>query len=483
MEFNSSTIPSYGDISESASVASRTFEEQVKCLIAASEEKIGRLEVQVRDLLCIRDRERGLVATLKLIIAPIRKLPAELLTEIFLYTGVTKRDVIRISHVCAYWRQLSHNTPALWRRALPAKVAKSDSPEHVAAAKAWLDRSAPLTIPMTFASTISPAVLDLLLSTAPRWETLDVNDRPHVLTALAKLPSDALKQLRAVQIYGKRDGHLGITSAFLCAPLLRGVTLSIAPFTEDFPMPWAQLTQLILTDPRLHICLSILVQCTSLVYANIDTDMDGDSFSIPELVTLPELQTFFLSIPGGNIAPCFQSLTLPKLTKLELRHYSTDTLQWPLAASSVFPQFLRRSQNLRYFSLYHCNLNPRELYDILLHSPSLTELVLENCRDCIDDFLLSALQYSLNETVHLAPRLQRLKIHFVDDCFDEDVLESMICSRWWTADDLSALTAPPPVAAWKYVSIWRAGNTLPFTPSFEIKMQQLKAQGLDVNVA
>ncbi|KAK7048083.1 hypothetical protein R3P38DRAFT_3617743, partial [Favolaschia claudopus] len=328
------------------------------------------------------------------------------------------------------------------------------------------------------------AVLDLLLSTAPRWETLEVRDQPFILSALAKLPADTLKQLRTVQLGGGSDGQSEPASAFLCAPLLREITLSIAPRTEDFPMPWAQLTHLTLTDPRLHICIGILVQCTSLVYAKIDAETDeetGISSSIEEVVTLPQLQTFFLSALGTQIAPCLQSLALPGLTKLMVRHYSSENLQWTSAASIVFPQFLRRSQSIQYFSLSFCDLNSRQLHDILLHLPSLTQLRLFSCEYCIDDFLLGALKYSPDVAVHLVPRLRKLELQSVDDSFTEDVLYSMICSRWWTADDLSTLAAPPPVAPWECMDLWRGDECYsPFSRSFQAKIKQLKAQGFQV---
>ncbi|KAJ7706713.1 hypothetical protein B0H17DRAFT_891754, partial [Mycena rosella] len=85
--------------------------------IAASEEKIARIESQIRDLLYQRDQERGLITTLKLVIAPIRKVPVELLVQIFhhaLGPRATLKQVLVLSHVCAFWRQVACKSPALW---------------------------------------------------------------------------------------------------------------------------------------------------------------------------------------------------------------------------------------------------------------------------------------------------------------------------------------------------------------------------------
>ncbi|KAJ6492753.1 hypothetical protein C8R47DRAFT_420815 [Mycena vitilis] len=93
------------------SSSTRSFEQHAKSLIQASEANIARIESQIRDLLRLRDQERGIIASLKLAIAPVRKVPAEILAEIFLhYAG----GVLTISQVCAHWRQVACTTPRLW---------------------------------------------------------------------------------------------------------------------------------------------------------------------------------------------------------------------------------------------------------------------------------------------------------------------------------------------------------------------------------
>ncbi|KAK7065035.1 hypothetical protein R3P38DRAFT_3166050 [Favolaschia claudopus] len=76
MDLTSSTIAAAGHDSQS-------LEKLIKSLIAASEEKIARIDSQIQDLICMRNREYGLLATLKPVIAPIRKLSDELLMDIF----------------------------------------------------------------------------------------------------------------------------------------------------------------------------------------------------------------------------------------------------------------------------------------------------------------------------------------------------------------------------------------------------------------
>ncbi|KAF8194307.1 hypothetical protein K438DRAFT_1588186, partial [Mycena galopus ATCC 62051] len=105
-----------------------TFESQAKILIAASEANIAHIESQIRDLESLRNRERGIIARLRMAIAPVHKLPAELLAEIFRSAKWPRGSVTdmlpdrksriqrvqRLSQVCSYWRSVAHNTPRLW---------------------------------------------------------------------------------------------------------------------------------------------------------------------------------------------------------------------------------------------------------------------------------------------------------------------------------------------------------------------------------
>ncbi|KAJ7685560.1 hypothetical protein DFH06DRAFT_939880, partial [Mycena polygramma] len=81
--------------------------------------EIAYFHDQIEALSSLRELEVEEIAALKAKIAPIRKLPVELLAEIFLLSLVPgssppEQDVFRISHVSAHWRQVAHSTPRLW---------------------------------------------------------------------------------------------------------------------------------------------------------------------------------------------------------------------------------------------------------------------------------------------------------------------------------------------------------------------------------
>ncbi|KAJ7878364.1 hypothetical protein B0H14DRAFT_2567323 [Mycena olivaceomarginata] len=109
------------------------IENQVKDLIAAAEANIAWLTAQIRELSLFREKERSVLANLRLMLVPIGKLPTELLVgifklvldtvdraAIFYYDYYTKeeraplRSVLCLSQVSSYWRQIVHNAPQLW---------------------------------------------------------------------------------------------------------------------------------------------------------------------------------------------------------------------------------------------------------------------------------------------------------------------------------------------------------------------------------
>ncbi|KAJ7082970.1 hypothetical protein C8R44DRAFT_992086 [Mycena epipterygia] len=474
------------------------YEQQAKSLIAAAEENIARIDSQIRDLMALRDRERGLITTLRLVIAPIRKLPSELLVQIFLHSlslfRPSIKDVLKLCHVCALWKRLAYRTPGLWTMELPIEIT-NDTPRYIAARKIWLERSAPLSIPISvgfgadYNKKTSPSLVNLLLSVAPRWRTLRLYER--MVSALVKLAPDSLRMLEAVELVypdWRDEPRFYPISAFLNASLLRDVTLNVK-HTGSFPMPWAQLTRLVLTDSDPQVCLDVLVQCADLVSANIST---GTWKRLPPsstvgITTFPRLENFRLHAQGNlsmpnrsPIAPFFRPLAFPSLKKLEIYFYEVD---WTPVTATALEEFQRRSPNIETLSIQGRDIDSEELCSLLLHIPLLTELELELSMHCVDNYFLDELKYSDLNPVHLAPRLEVLNLSGVNDSFDEEVLEEMVASRWWTDEEFQALAAPPPVARWRRVHLWRGDDFDKFSRAFRDKIDQYKWEGLDIDIS
>ncbi|KAJ7465089.1 hypothetical protein FB451DRAFT_1402805 [Mycena latifolia] len=473
------------------------FEQQAKSLIAAAEANIARIESQIRDLERLRDRERGLVARLRLAIAPIHKLPAELLVEIFRIVGgvpMTRNRQIKqlhaLSQVSSYWRKLAHTTPQLWTEPLYAMLKTTPTDEYLAGVRRWLERSAPLPVPVildTDRTSPDPEALMEVLATAAHWWQ-EVDFRLKSMSMLSRIPPNSLETLEQLTLRSPDTESPASVVTFLNAPRLRQLDLITRRATLLLPMPWSQLTKIAVNHPSPQACLDAFVQCTNIVSVTFET------FSWPALpdlssrgiTTLSQLENlvlyFFASLdPREYFIPFLTCLAFPALKNLNLSLIFAHT--W---ASAEFTQFQKRSPNIECLSIDNSNISGSELLTVLQHASSLVELHMEDCPACFDDTVAAGLKYSEVNMVHVAPKLKVLSVLELTNHFREDTLCAMIQSRWWSDQQLFALPIPPKVARWSRIEIYRTNSDddsdSDDDSEFQAKIAEYRDQGLDITV-
>ncbi|KDQ61992.1 hypothetical protein JAAARDRAFT_104759, partial [Jaapia argillacea MUCL 33604] len=88
------------------------------------EDEIAQLRTRIRQAEGRREMAQSHFANIKSLSAPIRRLPPEVLSEIFQHFVTS--DIIdlepyerfclplRLTHICCYWRKLAMSTPSLW---------------------------------------------------------------------------------------------------------------------------------------------------------------------------------------------------------------------------------------------------------------------------------------------------------------------------------------------------------------------------------
>ncbi|KAJ7776758.1 hypothetical protein DFH07DRAFT_951375 [Mycena maculata] len=473
-----------------ASRATADFEWLARNLIAAAEENIARIESQIRDLIRLRDRERGTIARLRIAIAPIHKLPAELLAEIFLLVanngyGMTRWETINevqvLTQVCAYWRQVAHTTPRLWIGAVDNRVEKTPTDNYLACTKGWLERSTPLPVPVYLEGQgnddIGP-LMEILANAVHRWSSAQFI-LPS-LSVLSRIPRDSAKSLHTLRLRSADTQNPARIATFSVAPQLRTLELTIRR-PNLLPMPWSQLTDLTVrsTDPL--PCLDTLVRCPNLVCAAFETNPWNDvpDLSNLKMTTLSQLHTLKLDFTyrmdaSEHFMPFFGRLTLPVLKNLQLELKINTT--W---TSIPFTEFQLRSPNIEYLSIDNSNLDSGDLLAVLHHAPSLVRLQTDCCMACFDDVIIAGLRYSEGNAVHLTPRLEVLWVSIIENDFDEEGFDAMIQSRWWTDEQLIALPSPPKVARWSSIAVLRVGVNI--GEQLEAKIIQYRTQGLDID--
>ncbi|KAF7357547.1 hypothetical protein MSAN_01351000 [Mycena sanguinolenta] len=425
---------------------------EIERFIGDSELKIVSLDSQINALVELRDSQRACVLALKSIIAPVRTLPAELLAGIFELTigdDTHVQDAYRVSHVCSHWRQVAHSTPQLWTR--PLMVDLCEEKDVADGLKAWLARSFPLPLPISFApvtTTMNPAIVEEVLTAAPRASSLlfptasEYETPVSLVRRLAQAKLDSVEEI-CLGIVNETD-HTPIT---FTVPRLR--KFSIVNLGEPpIIIPWSQLTELTYRCGSSNVVLEVLSQCTNLISASIT--ILGRS-PLPEIrrdisVRFSHLRRLYLRFMADPTS-FFDHLLTPVLQELRLE---LEGMHWIHTHLTAFQ--LRAPNITRLEFSFSRSLTSDDLVTAIRTSPSLTHLRLTCGGDCFDDAFIRTLHYK-DGVAPLAPRLHDLVVWSDTVNFTEDVLAGMIASRWWTDTELASLVAPPAVPRWTHVEL------------------------------
>ncbi|KAJ7845251.1 hypothetical protein B0H14DRAFT_3684379 [Mycena olivaceomarginata] len=322
------------------------------------------------------------------------------------------------------------------------------------------------------------ALMDKIATAAHRWS--DVHLSLPSLSVLSHIPTASLKSLEHVFLQSTdAKHHADSTRVFLMAEHLHYANLATHR-TGQLLMPWSQLTKIKVTDPSPQECLDTLVQCTSIVSACFETGAwpDVPDLSQRPITTLGRLEDLSVSL-RGCVVPFFVCLALPALKKLCLdSHMDDESSPW---GSAEFTQFQLRSPCIQHLRINSSYLLSSDLLAVLQHAPLLAELQMGLCRNAFDDSIVGALQYTTTQTLPLVPRLEVIELSCTDVNFEEDALDAMIQSRWWTDEQLLALPSPPKVARWSHINIYHRNEKDNVTGELGAKLEQYRSQGLDVS--
>ncbi|KAJ7198380.1 hypothetical protein GGX14DRAFT_470271 [Mycena pura] len=217
--------------------------------IAQVQHTLCRLESQRTELADLVESHCGVVST-------IRRLPGEVLGEIFSqYLGASDsclHSPKALSHlvgVCAGWRGIALASPLLWRHIRPIRRNKiCDDSGELQQISLQLQRSAPVALSVHLDEPVSPRVVDLLLTESRRWQNLYLtlehpNYRNQNLTT-SKVEFPILEKLTLVTQYSPKDIALFGESLPAMVDFTFNACKARIPRTLDI---WAQLRTCTLT--------------------------------------------------------------------------------------------------------------------------------------------------------------------------------------------------------------------------------------------
>ncbi|KAK1220548.1 hypothetical protein PQX77_016688 [Marasmius sp. AFHP31] len=294
------------------------------------------------------------IARYRSLLAPIHRMPPEVLTEIFKFCCARNSinyyafqypgslpSPMKLSSICGRWRQMILDTPGLWASLSACVDASNRSVARVyRATKLFMERSksSPLTLEMEYHGIRFDGrdLFEDLVQNSGRWTSLDLSIETSALRESGRVLGNlrgqipSLKRLVLRQLPTSFDnfsvvtvGDIPFLQAFEIAPSLQSVALFSLLVTPRLALPWHQIKDIQLQRCTINDVLAILAQCSAVEQLSLHfVNNDGPPHS-GNHVTLLNVREISLSVGVGQsnaLQKLVEHCTLPKLQAMELRN-------------------------------------------------------------------------------------------------------------------------------------------------------------------
>ncbi|TFK70803.1 hypothetical protein BDN72DRAFT_794777, partial [Pluteus cervinus] len=234
------------------------------------DDELVRLQAQVDEVARKREAVKDYIDAHKALLSPIRRLPPEILAEVFINCLPTNRNPARsiieapllLGRICSSWRRIALNTPRLWASihiVIPTHYDPSKITSVVKirceACHAWLSRSGTLPISLSLvtanngysADVSASPLLESLLKFSSRWKSVSLRVPYGLLRPFSKLTQANVPWLETLKI----DDIFNWDQAYQWHfPLLEAPRLHNVSFVHfqgnphHLPLTWSLLSKL-----------------------------------------------------------------------------------------------------------------------------------------------------------------------------------------------------------------------------------------------
>ncbi len=347
--------------------------------------------------------------------APIRRLPRDILLEIFSlcrpgHPGLNDEPHLdaryypwTLGHICHWWRDIVHSSPMLWA------VVVLYPPYNPKIVETQLQRSGnvPLSVCIFIhhcgGSVHNSAIIDSVMGLCHRWSKLELHAHAPLCHGVDlpphadKLPF-SLPQLQTLKVRGTWSSYV---VPVLDAPLLKTVRLNEFPL-QSVPN---HITHLALSKLSIEE-LPLLSSFPNLVELHFTPMCFTQDAAPTSMITHPTIRC--LSVSGISMLPF---LTLPALEHLQYMEISWN--------NSVVSAFLSRSRCTLKTLLANMRYADESFLELLGSQPSLCRLTV----DPIGDYSHAVIRKL--SSLDFLPNLEHLSVHYIDDAV------KMIRARWY----------------------------------------------------
>lgn len=477
----------------------RETEIDIQTELSRADNEIVQVQATLGQVMSERQRLHDSLTHYRSLLSPIRRLPSEILSEIFkalprepgVPYGVSNTPILW-TRICSRWRNVAILTPQLWNSIDFIVDEKLNvRPFTMETWKVWLSRSGacPLAIKVDF-QRLQPScftygpIVDMLTSCSCRWKEVNIT-APFSSNRFAAVKGSLPILTDLVIASNETRPSTGILTAFEDAPRLKIATLKSNPL--QFRLPWAQLQVFSTSHTSIKESLAILERCRNLRRCKLDSYEIAPSHFVPAPLMRSKLQELDISIPSeSSCGYIFGSLICPALNHLSIQSHYLETLQWPQDQLSSF--LARSSCVLRKLTLHDVSLNYPNLIRCLEELSSLIELDIGESTfpaHRVASTLFDRMTNNKRSVMGIQPALlvPKLKIFSLNINFapDGDVLLEMIRSRWnFTQEDgVNRDAQKSPVARLESIRLTFGLET---NSEKFARMQSWRDEGLDIQI-
>jgi hypothetical protein len=376
----------------------------INTTLTSVDDEITRVRATLSTLEDYRSTLQTTLAQHQVALSPIRKLPPELLGEIFLFVSLNailewpgipgvRGDVMPwvLCKICKYWRAVAISIPGLWSniRLNFQNSTRIEVAQHFLGLCLPRSKNELLTLSLQAEdlSTVLP-IWNTLLTLSERWK--DISLKGNLFTKSQNyltLAKNRVPNLRRLCIETKRFEDWGNLppswplEAFEHAENLRELYMTHIVYPlQNVRVPWSQITHFTSKGSlfRNNEFTVIMRHMTNLV--SFCTDRDGIlEFVSTQPVLLPHLRKLSITNTGPCISATCRFLTVPNLEELsiiavDLQFLAEQVLEM-IKRSRCQPKWLTLRSSLALDADVAGNEN-LNVYSVLSALPSVTRLEL-----------------------------------------------------------------------------------------------------------
>ncbi|KAF7376684.1 hypothetical protein MSAN_00085400 [Mycena sanguinolenta] len=429
------------------------------------DDRIADLQKAIDELAQERAGVKTYVDAHQALLSPIRRLPLDILQEIFVACLPTHRNCVMsaseapvlLGRICSSWRALALSSPRLWSSVHIVEPDRAHWPaelqaQRVEITKAWLGRSGqcPLAISLFGDARPDPAstehrsasVLETLIPFASRWHNISLTSTSSGLNSLSCITENDVPMLTTLEISeiyrsAESPGTRWESFGLLHAPNISSFTfISGNSHPLTLPLQWDRLLSLSLDSSSAfavtsEMAVEIFSRCPRLqtcrlkVNDEVQSAVEESQGTILGFPHLQSLKIISVGIPINTVGGLFSRVSLPELQHLTLLGHLGREADGEFA---FFP-FLTTLPRLQSLSTDSQLYDDQALTGLLHALPATLRQFQVICRDSwrhvIDDDALLALTPSPDRPFK-CPVLEELKITYSCSLSDEALLKFIL---------------------------------------------------------